>query len=346
MKIAFIVPSLKNKGLVIVPHTIIKNIINKVDFIDLYYFDDDFGLEFPCKTYKISIDNPIDFEKYDIIHSHGYRPDKYVNKWRINIKKAKTVCTIHSDIAQDLKFGYNFLVSLIFTPRWLNRIEKSDAVIVISNKLESLYKGKFKNLYRVYNGVDIDLDESSVENQYVNIINEFKTRNLKVVGTYASASRIKGIDQIVNLLLIRKDLAFVFIGEGKEVKVLVSLAKKLGVVDRVLFFPYQQRPYNYVHLFDIYIMPSRSEGFGLALVEAALTKSAIVCSDIDVFHEIFNDTEVTFFKLEDLNSLNSATSESLLSKETKPQKAYLKAKKYFSGAVMGDNYLELYKKIL
>lgn len=343
MKIAYIVPSLINKGPVIVAHTIIKNIVNKVERVDVYYFDDDLVLEFPCFTYKLDMSVPINFDNYDIVHTHGYRPDKYVNKWRKTIKKAKTITTIHADIAQDFKFGYNKLFSLIFTPLWLNMMKEHDAVAVISYKLESLYKNKFKNLFRVYNGVDIDLDESCVETHYVNKINEFKELDLKVIGSYAAVNKRKGIDQIVKLLSIRKDLALVFIGEGKEIKALENLAKKLGVYDRVVFFPYLKRPYNYIHLFDIYVMPSRSEGFGLALVEAALTKAAIVCSDIDVFKEIFDDTQATFFKLEDIDSLNLAVTEALITKETKGINAYKRATEYFSGKTMGINYLEFYK---
>jgi glycosyltransferase involved in cell wall biosynthesis len=346
MKIAYILPSLINKGPVIVAHTIITNIVNKIEHIDVYYFDDDFVLEFPCSTYKLDMNKSIHFDDYDVIHTHGYRPDRYVNKWRKNIKKAKTVTTIHADIAQDFKFGYNRLFSLIFTPIWLNMMKKHDAVVVISDKLKSLYKDKFKNLERVYNGVDIDLDESCVDSQYVNSIYEFKKRNLLVIGSYAAVNKRKGIDQIVNLLSIRKDLALVFIGEGKEVKVLENLAKSIGVYDRVIFFPYSKRPYNYIHLFDIYVMPSRSEGFGLALVEAALTKAAIVCSDIDVFKEIFDDTQATFFKLENINSLDFAVSESLRTKEIKGINAYKKATDFFSGKIMGQNYLDFYFKLI
>jgi hypothetical protein len=50
--------------------------------------------------------------------------------------------------------------------------------------------------------------------------------------------------------------------------------------------------------------------------------------------------------LEDLNSLNLAITEAYLFKGIKSQKAYLRAEKYFSGMVMGDNYLELYRGIL
>lgn len=346
MKIAYIVPSLVNKGPIVVVHTIVKNIVDKVDLVHVYYFDDDFVLEFPCQTYKLTMDRPINFDDYDVIHTHGYRPDKYISNWKKRIKKAKTVCTIHSDIAQDLKFSYNKLISCVYTPFWLRMMKSHDAVAVISGKLETLYKKKFKSLYKIYNGVDIDLDESKIDAAYDDKINEFRNRNLSIIGTYAAISKRKGIDQIIQLLKIRTDLALVCIGEGNEIKSLLNLAKTIGVYDRVIFFPYLKNPYNYIHLFDVYVMPSRSEGFGLALVEAALANAAIVCSDIEVFHEIFNENEVTFFELENINSLDLAVKSALQTKKLKSVNAYKKANKYFSGEIMGLNYLEFYKKII
>jgi glycosyltransferase involved in cell wall biosynthesis len=346
MKIAYILPSLINKGPIIVAHTIVQNIIDKVEDIHVYYFDDDLVLKFPCPTFKLDMNTAINFDDYDVIHTHGLRPDRYINKWRKSIKTAKIVTTIHADIAQDFRYGYNKLVSIIFTPLWLGLMTKHDAVVVISDKLKSLYSRKFKNLYRIYNGVDIELNELEVELRYVDKIQKFRHRNLKIIGSYAALNKRKGIDQIVNLLSVRKDLAMVFIGEGKEVEVLKNLSKTIGVDDRVLFLPYLTKPYNYVHLFDVYVMPSRSEGFGLALVEAALTKTPVVCSNIDVFKEIFNDSQVTFFNLEDTNSLNLAISEAIVSKDEKRMEAYERVIESFSGKKMGENYLDFYIKLV
>lgn len=345
MRIAYIVPSLVNKGPVVVVNTIVKNLIGKVDLVDVFFFDDDL-LAFPCSTFKIEMNIPFDFDRYDIVHSHGYRPDKYVNKWRKEIKKAKTISTIHSDIAQDLKFSYNRIVSLIFTPLWLYYLRNNDAVAVISKKLEKTYSKNFKKLYCIYNGVDIDLNESNVDLKIVNEIRALKNRGFVIIGTYAVITKIKGIDQIINLLNFRDDLSLVVFGEGKEKKALVEQTMKLGISDRVLFYPYMQNPYNYIPLFDIYAMPSRSEGFGLALVEAALTKAAILCSDIEVFHEIFNEEQVTFFKLEDLEALSLAVDTAVLTNKTKGFNAFNHSVAFFSGKIMADNYLRLYETLL
>nr|WP_315177821.1 glycosyltransferase family 4 protein [uncultured Flavobacterium sp.] len=345
MRIAYIVPSLVNKGPVVVVNTIVKNLIGKVALVDVYFFDDDL-LPFPCATFKIDMNISFDFDDYDIIHSHGYRPDKYVNKWRKKIKKAKTISTIHSDIAQDLKFSYNRIVSLIFTPLWLYYLRNNDAVTVISKKLEKTYHKNFKKLYCIYNGVDIDLNESNSELKIINEISKLKSRGEIIIGTYASITKIKGIDQMINLLNFRDDVSLVVFGEGNEKKALINQAMKLGLSDRVLFFPYVKSPYSYISLFDVYAMPSRSEGFGLALVEAALTKAAIVCSDIEVFHEIFNEEQVSFFKLEDPKSLSSAVDCSILAGKEKGLNAYNHAMNFFSGEIMASNYIKLYQLLL
>ena len=73
-----------------------------------------------------------------------------------------------------------------------------------------------KNL--ISDGIDIDLNELSVEKEYVEKISKLKKRNLKIIGSYAALNKRKGIDQVVKLLEKRKDLALVFIGEGKEIK--------------------------------------------------------------------------------------------------------------------------------
>jgi hypothetical protein len=345
MRIAYIVPSLVNKGPVIVVNTIVRNLIGNVSLVDVFFFDADL-LTFPCATFKIDMDIPFDFDAYDIIHSHGYRPDKYLNKWRKKIKKAKTISTIHSDIAQDLKFSYSKTVSLIFTPLWLYYLKNNDAVTVISKKLEKTYHNKYKKLYCIYNGVDIELQESNVVLEIVNEIHALKEKGYLIIGTYASITKIKGIDQIINLLTFRNDLALVVFGEGNEKKKLIAQAIRLGVIDRVLFYPYVATPYNYIDLFDIYAMPSRSEGFGLALVEAALTKAAILCSDIAVFHEIFNEEQVTFFKLEDLEAMSLAVDTAILTKKTKGFNAYNHSVSFFSGKIMANNYLRLYETLL
>jgi glycosyltransferase involved in cell wall biosynthesis len=90
-------------------------------------------------------------------------------------------------------------------------------------------------------------------------------------------------------------------------------------------------------------MPSRSEGFGLTLIEAVQQKVPVICSDIVVFKEILNDDEVTFFKLEDRTSLTEALKSASESGKKKAEKAYLRYINNYSASIMAKNYYELYK---
>ena len=89
-------------------------------------------------------------------------------------------------------------------------------------------------------------------------------------------------------------------------------------------------------------MPSRSEGFGLALIEAVQQKVAVICSDIAVFRELFSSDEVTFFRLEDRNSLIEALSEALKTGKNKTESAYVRYLNNYTDVLMANRYYEIY----
>lgn len=346
MKIAYIIPSLVNKGPIIVVDTIVRNLIDKVDKIDVYYFDDIEGVNFVCPTHKIDFNTPIDFDEYDIVHSHMFRPDKYICKWRKKIKKAKLISTIHQDIFQNLKFSYNVPVAILFTYLWKRYLKKMDGVVVISRKLLDLYSRSIPQSAIVYNGVDIEYNPNIADKGVCHQIEELHKRGFKIVGTYAAINKRKGIDQLFALLAIRSDIALVIIGQGEEKDRLEKLTIKQGLGARVLFFPYLNHPYNYLENIDVYAMPSRSEGFGLSVAEAALTRTPIVCSNIDVFKEIFEDSQVSFFEIENIPSLSHAVDVAMSASDNKIENAYNRIQSNFTGEIMAINYLKLYNSIL
>ncbi len=60
----------------------------------------------------------------------------------------------------------------------------------------------------------------------------------------------------------------VLVGDGSEKTRLESLADELGIADQVHLAGFQQNCTPYYDLFDLFIMPSRSEGLSVALLEA------------------------------------------------------------------------------
>lgn len=98
----------------------------------------------------------------------------------------------------------------------------------------------------------------------------------------------------------------------------------------------------------IYAATSRYEPFGLAPVEAALSRCAIVASDIPPFRELWDGAAV-FFRNDDARDLRSKM-ECLVSDPGLRQRyanlAYAHARRRFSAARMIDHYLELYHTLL
>ncbi len=345
MKIAYILPSLLNAGPIVVANTLIKNIITKVTCIDVYYFDDKFGLDFPCNTIKLDINKPIDFDNYDIIHSHGFRPDKYIHNWRDSIKRAKTVTTIHQNIFRDIYLNRGLIKAMIAYPIWIHYMTSKDCCVPISNYIFELYAKKLPNIANtIYNGISITYSPSQANSEYVTQIKQLKDKKLTVVATYANLIRRKGIDQLLNLGKRRPDLGFVIIGDGKEKDNLIKISKSIS--NRVVFLPYVQQPYNYLSFCDIFAMPSRNEGFGLALVEGAVTETPIVCSNISVFNEIFDANSVSYFELEDLDSLSMAVDNAIKNKQLLIKNAYQRYLHMFSGDIMANMYLNLYQDLI
>lgn len=96
-------------------------------------------------------------------------------------------------------------------------------------------------------------------------------RVLLTVGRLAAEERYKGFDEVLEVLPnLPADVAYVIAGGGNDRARLERKAEQLGVAGRVVFtglFPEDEKCDLYA-LADIYVMPSRGEGFGYVFLEA------------------------------------------------------------------------------
>ncbi len=208
------------------------------------------------------------------------------------------------------------------------------------------YYGKWYSLPKlevIYNGITETDRSFAPDENVIGAMQNFHTRGLKVLGSAAILTKRKGIEQALHLIAGDRRLALVIIGEGKELPDLLRLAEKLKISDRCLFTGFMENAVNYFGHFDFFIMPSRSEGFGLALVEAAQQMIPIICSNLKVFNELFNTEEVTFFELDDLTSLSDALQISLENGKKKAELAYTRYLNHYTASRMAMQYFDLYK---
>lgn len=346
MKIAIIVPSLANRGPIIVVKDIIDNLIDIVDLIEVFYFDDLIEIEFPCKCIKISFWETIRFDNYDIIHSHMLRPDIYIWKNKNKIRKAICITTLHQDIRQNLNASYNRLIGYVFEKIWLYILSHHEIVVTLSNCMKEEYSEQLSanKIRKIYNGRKIpnnSIYETDIEASDLKLIEEIKSK-YKIIGTLALLTKRKGIHQIVESLPFLNDYALIIVGDGKERSNLIELSKSKGVEDRCIFLGYKINAIKYLKYFDIYAMPSTSEGFGLGLLEAALFKLPIVCSNIKIFKELYSDNEVSFFELNNIQSLINAIIKADKHKVPLSKNIYESVSNKYSDKAMAENYFKLY----
>lgn len=109
-------------------------------------------------------------------------------------------------------------------------------------------------------------------------------RVLLTVGRLASLERYKGFDEVLEVLPeLPADVVYLIAGGGDDGPRLQRKAESLGVADRVVFtglFPEDEKPDLY-SLADIYVMPSRGEGFGFVILEALASGVPVIASKHD-----------------------------------------------------------------
>ena len=137
---------------------------------------------------------------------------------------------------------------------------------------------------RPYLWCDIELDNNcpaDVKEKRLNTDLSFKNEvSIALIGQYYND--VKGIDTAIRALsILDKKYRLFVLGEGDRKK-WINLAEKLGVQDR-LFFPGYIAGMNlilkWLDTMDIYIQPSRTEGFGKASLEAMSRGLPLITSD-------------------------------------------------------------------
>jgi glycosyltransferase involved in cell wall biosynthesis len=345
LRIAYLLPSLDRKGPVIMVHHLVRRLKDRVGAIDVYFFNEPRRVEFPVATRKIGLSHRLDFSKYDIVHSHMLEPDFYV--WKSGRhQKYRTVSTVHQFTRDSLSYDFSRPVSVVITPLWNLILKAHDCLVYISESLMNHSKDVIANPRScfIHNGIESVDTGSAIPPEDAARIERLRIGH-HLIGNFAHFTRRKGADQLIEMLAVCPEAALLLVGDGKELPGLVSLSRSKGVQDRCLFLGPRDDVQGYFRFLDVYAMTSRSEAFGLSLVEAVSAGVPIVCSDIATFRELFDATEVTFFELENIGSLKRATVTALAEKGEKTIRARTRLLGHYTAEKMAENYLALYNEL-
>jgi glycosyltransferase involved in cell wall biosynthesis len=118
---------------------------------------------------------------------------------------------------------------------------------------------------------------------------------------------MKGHDILLRAVAQLDGVRVVILGEGGQRTDLEKLADELGVSDRLQLPGWVDNPRAYLPQFDIFAMPSRSEGFPLAIVEAMLAARPVVATRVGSVAEAVTDGETgLLINKDDVEGLTAA----------------------------------------
>lgn len=298
MKIAYIIPSLLPTGPVNVVFDLVQLMIKYHHQCTVYYFDDGGKLVFPCQTIRIGMSERINFNSYDVVHSHTFRPLMYVFLHKPLRSNTRFIATIHNYVFDDLKYVYGRFKGFVYSLLFLLFATRQDRLITLSKDAQEYYKKWFSKhkLTYIYNTRITDKSAVPSEGELAKL-RHFRDNGV-LIGVNCSLHKRKGLDILLkSLKRLPEKYKLYIIGDGPGMAELEELSHFLKIDHRVRFCGRIQQAYKFLPYYDIYAIPSRSEGFPLSLLEAADYGCKVVCSDISIFKECFSDEEVVMFKL-------------------------------------------------
>src|SRR5215217_5773337 len=344
LNVAFILPSLANRGPVLVARDLSAELRKLGHSCTVFYFDQLEAIEFEVPVQQIVYKSKFDFSGFDIVHSHGLRPDRYVYKNRRSIA-AVTLSTMHNIVIEEYRAVHSYLYAWLIQLLWTKSLKHHDALVCLNEEMKNYYLKFFKKkpITVVYNGRNItsgsDLPSADIEH-----INQFK-KNHVIIGSACLVTKRKGLHQIINALPALPEMGFMLIGEGPELQQLKEQARLLGVADRCLFLGARLQASSYYRYFDLFVMASYAEGMPLALLEAAAMQIPAVCSNIAVLKEILTEEQTCFFELDDTGSLISAVKKLMAGSDGYATRIKALYDEKFTGRAMALNYQKVYQKL-
>lgn len=285
----------------------------------------------------------------DVVHCHQYTPYFYGALATITTGKS-VVFTEHGrfypDVVGKKRQLFNQFLGLLTS----HVTAISQATLDALEKLERLPKNKMK---LIYNGIpDPDFTSPAAQQKCEELSARYQLdKDHFIFGTISRLEPIKNqrlmIRAFANVHKTNAMARLLVIGDGPLMAELKTLANELGVGESVIFTGFITDPQIYLSLFDVFLLPSFSEGTSMTLLEAMSASTPCIVSNVGGSPEIVLDGETGLVVTSDNEIELTSAMESLLNDEARRtsmgQSGRQRYVEHFSAQSMADAYATLYQ---
>ncbi|SDW89661.1 N-acetyl-alpha-D-glucosaminyl L-malate synthase BshA [Lutibacter oricola] len=262
----------------------------RLDFItNNIHFHEVFVEEYPLfqfQPYELALSSKMVevVEMYDleILHVHYAIPHAYaaymakqmLKEKGINIK---VVTTLHGTDITLVGSHPNYKSAVEFS------INNSDVVTTVSESLKQDTLRLFnisKEIHVIYNFIDFEKypEIGTEECQRSTIAN----KNERIITHISNLRPVKRAWDVMDVFYkIQKEVPskLLLVGEGPDRERIECQAKDLGILDRVLFMGNSNEVNKLLCYSDLFLLPSETESFGLAALEAMAARTPVISSN-------------------------------------------------------------------
>ncbi|TBN06637.1 N-acetyl-alpha-D-glucosaminyl L-malate synthase BshA [Hyunsoonleella flava] len=224
----------------------------------------------------------------EILHVHYAIPHAYA---AYMAKKMLQEEGIHVPIVTTLHGTDITLVGShpFYKPAVTFSINKSDAVTAVSKSLKDDTMRLFdikNNIHVVPNFIDLDKYNHRFTDCQRGMM---AADNEKIITHISNLRPVKRVQDVIKVFYgIQKEMPakLMFIGEGPEKENVEQQCNDLGILDKVIFFGRSNEIDKILCFSDLFLLPSETESFGLAALEAMASGVAVISSNTGGIPEV------------------------------------------------------------
>lgn len=253
--------------------------------------------EFPLYTLALAskMVEVAEYEKLDLLHVHYAIPhasSAYLAKQMLKSKvDLKIITTLHGTDITLVGLEPSFLPLVKFS------IEESDGVTAVSRFL------KEKTLTNYNIEKEIEVIPNFVDTQYFRPLGDgcFKqhiaSKGEKVIIHTSNFRQVKRVTDVIRIFdMVQKEIPskLLLVGDGPDRSECERLTRQLEISDKVKFLGKQDGLVEILNSADVFLIPSQSESFGLAALEAMACGVPVVSSSVGGLPELVRHNETGF----------------------------------------------------